>query len=188
MGANDFYFWSVFGAIIWGIIWGCVANLVIHNKGYDENWFWWGFFFSFIAVIIAATKPENRTWNHEPTSDSEGYSFGSNYGHSNLFHDTSSTARQEGMWECAWCHKMSNNYVGTCSCGKTKTESDAKRQEDEQISKAFYEAQKTAGSVEPVNETQKTLDNIEAIKKLKELLDMGAITQEEFDQKKKELL
>lgn len=188
MGANDFYFWSVFGAIIWGIVWGCVANLVIHNKGYDENWFWWGFFFSFVAVIVAATKPENRTWNHGSTNDSEGYSFGSNYGRSNLFHDTSSTARQEGMWECAWCHKMNNNYVGTCSCGKTKAESDTKRQEDEQISKAFYEAQKTAETVEPVNETQKTLDNIEAIKKLKELLDIGAITQEEFNQKKKELL
>ena len=31
-------------------------------------------------------------------------------------------------------------------------------------------------------------DNLEQIKKLKELLDLGAITQEEFDAKKKELL
>jgi hypothetical protein len=31
-------------------------------------------------------------------------------------------------------------------------------------------------------------DNLDKIKKLKELLDMGAITQEEFDEKKKELL
>lgn len=31
-------------------------------------------------------------------------------------------------------------------------------------------------------------DNFDKIKKLKELLDMGAITQEEFDEKKKELL
>lgn len=33
-----------------------------------------------------------------------------------------------------------------------------------------------------------TKSNFELIKELKELLDMGAITQEEFDQKKKELL
>ena len=32
------------------------------------------------------------------------------------------------------------------------------------------------------------IDNIEIIKKYKELLDMGAITQEEFDLKKTELL
>ena len=31
-------------------------------------------------------------------------------------------------------------------------------------------------------------DSIEKVKKLKELLDMGALTQEEFDAKKRELL
>ena len=39
---------------------------------------------------------------------------------------------------------------------------------------------KTSGSM--------TEDHIEQIKKFKELLDIGAITQEEFDAKKKELL
>ncbi|MBR4287592.1 MAG: SHOCT domain-containing protein [Clostridia bacterium] len=39
-----------------------------------------------------------------------------------------------------------------------------------------------------VNDTTETLSNTDEIKKFKELLDMGAITQEEFDAKKKELL
>ena len=34
----------------------------------------------------------------------------------------------------------------------------------------------------------RTEDSLDKIKKLKELLDMGALTQEEFDAKKKELL
>ena len=38
------------------------------------------------------------------------------------------------------------------------------------------------------NKTSSEEDNLDKIKKLKELLDMGAITQEEFDEKKKELL
>lgn len=38
------------------------------------------------------------------------------------------------------------------------------------------------------NRTIPEEDNLDKIKKLKELLDMGAITQEEFDEKKKELL
>lgn len=38
------------------------------------------------------------------------------------------------------------------------------------------------------NQASAINDNFEKIKKLKELLDMGAITQEEFDSKKKELL
>ena len=48
------------GVIIWGIIWGVVAKAVVTNKGYEEKgtkYFWLGFFFSFIPVIVAATKP-----------------------------------------------------------------------------------------------------------------------------------
>ena len=40
----------------------------------------------------------------------------------------------------------------------------------------------------PVKQNNDSVNNIEMIKKYKELLDMGAITQEEFDKKKQELL
>ena len=46
--------------IIQGVIFGFATNQIIKNKGYSENWFWWGFFFSFLAVIVAATKPDNH--------------------------------------------------------------------------------------------------------------------------------
>ena len=52
------------GVIIWGIAWGLVAKAVVKNKGYEEEgtkYFWLGFFFSFIPVIIAATKPNQNT-------------------------------------------------------------------------------------------------------------------------------
>lgn len=45
--------------IIWGIIWGFACNAVIHNKGYDESWFKWGFLFEIIAFIVALTKQDN---------------------------------------------------------------------------------------------------------------------------------
>ena len=41
-----------------GSIWGRVTRNIIRNKGYKENWFWWGFFFGFMAVIVALTKPD----------------------------------------------------------------------------------------------------------------------------------
>lgn len=44
--------------IVQGIIWGIATDKIIENKGYKENWFWWGFFFSFFAVIVALTKPD----------------------------------------------------------------------------------------------------------------------------------
>ena len=53
------------GFIIWGVVWGYATKAVINNKGYDDNWLWWGFFFGFIALIVAATKPENRKQSQE---------------------------------------------------------------------------------------------------------------------------
>lgn len=39
-------------------VWGWAVNKVVKNRGYDENWFWWGFFFGLIALIVALTKPQ----------------------------------------------------------------------------------------------------------------------------------
>lgn len=50
-----FFSWAI-GLIIWGVIWGKVTNMILRNKGYNDDWFWWGFFFGFIAALVAATK------------------------------------------------------------------------------------------------------------------------------------
>ena len=88
---------------------GFATKKVIENKGYRENWFWWGFFFGLIALIVALTKPER-------------------------FRNTSAPV-------------------------------------------SAYTA--------PVkSEADKELDNINRLKGYKELLDSGAISQEEFDAQK----
>ena len=56
---------ALIGFIIWGVVWGYATKAVINNKGYDDNWFWWGFFFGFIALIVAVAKPENRKQTQE---------------------------------------------------------------------------------------------------------------------------
>lgn len=53
---------AIISGVVWGTIWGVATNKVLENKGYDDNWFWWGFFFSFIPLIIACTKPQK--YNH----------------------------------------------------------------------------------------------------------------------------
>ena len=52
----------IFIAIIIGVgcLWGWAVNKVIKSKGYDENWFWWGFFLGWIALVIALIKPQNN--------------------------------------------------------------------------------------------------------------------------------
>ena len=56
---------ALIGFIIWGVVWGYATKAVINNKGYDDNWFWWGFFFGFIALIVALTKPEYKKPTYE---------------------------------------------------------------------------------------------------------------------------
>ena len=56
---------ALIGFIIWGVVWGYATNAVIKNKGYEESWFWWGFFFGFIALIVALTKPECKKPTYE---------------------------------------------------------------------------------------------------------------------------
>lgn len=48
------YLW---GLLVYGIIFGVVTDIVIKNKGYEESWFLWGFFFGVFALIVACTKP-----------------------------------------------------------------------------------------------------------------------------------
>ena len=48
------YLWAV---LVYGIGFGVVTNKVIKNKGYKENWFWWGCLFGVFALIVACTKP-----------------------------------------------------------------------------------------------------------------------------------
>ena len=44
-----FVFLAIVLFLIQGVIFGFAADQIVQNKGYDESWFWWGFFFGFIA-------------------------------------------------------------------------------------------------------------------------------------------
>ena len=148
------------GITIWGSVWGAATNAIIRNKGYDENWFWWGFFFAFIAVLVAFSKPQVA---YEEVTDREA-----------------EKAREQAMlnsdgWKCSKCGRVNPGYTGTCGCGTSKMQSDAllKSREEEK---------------RKIAESQSEMDNLKKIKEYKELLDSGIITQEEFDKKKAELL
>lgn len=71
-------------------------------------------------------------------------------------------------WKCNKCGKINYPYVGTCSCGAPK-------------------GWVPEGWTAP--EDNKTeLENIQKLKEYKELLDMGAISETEFNQQKERLL
>lgn len=166
----DFIYFII--AIIWGVVWGVAVNKVIENKGYSENWFWWGFFFGFIALIVALSKPEIRSTihsNHPLLNRKEA-------SENNFRNENSNTNSLVGEmtkdgWKC-FCGRLNPKYTGTCDCGRS-------RQELQQIRKNNEKMRAKS------NDTVLVANNI---KQYKELLDIGAITSEEYEAKKKELL
>ncbi len=154
--------------IIQGLIFGYATQTVIYNKRYEENWFWWGFFFGFIALLVAIAKPEL----HYSTSDEQTFLRGF------ANEATGNRIMREGGWECAFCHAKNQSIVLTCACGKSKDDTDEKNRLEE---KKRTEQQQSAKNHSESN-------TIELLQKYKDLLDSGTITQEEFDEKKKQLL
>ena len=82
-----------------GIIWGWAVKKIVENKGYNENWFWWGFFFGILALLMALTKPDmpkttgGGSTNFEKASDvADRDNVSKNFGNENKITDTSGSA------------------------------------------------------------------------------------------------
>ena len=89
-----------------------------------------------------------------------------------------------GGWKCAKCGNINPGYMKTCTCGMTKDKSEEIRE--------LKLVKSEAGNIKQQSISNESIDlemqNLQKLKSYKELLDMGAITQEEFDKKKTELL
>ena len=130
-------------------LFGAAVDRVITGKGYEEIWFWWGFFFGFLALLVALAKADASGGARPPE-------------------DRKEALLQEGGWICQRCGQVNPAYTGTCGCGAAKRDRGAPE----------AEAQREA----------RELAHAQSLKAYKELLDAGALTQEEFDRKKAELL
>lgn len=156
--------------IVRGAIWGIATNYVLENKGYNENWFWWGFFFGLIALIVALTKPDIHS------------------SYKGRYHEEIARSIREndllraGGWKCT-CGSVNANYVSTCSCGRNKRDIDLETARKENANNGLVGQEIVMDKKE-----QAEAKTISAIKEYKELLDAGILTEEEFEAKKKQLL
>lgn len=146
-----------------GVAFGIAANSIIQNKGYNDNWFWWGFFFGFIALLVALSKPEVTY-----VSYSENLL---------LRKVENENILNNGGWKCCFCNSINASYVTSCACGRSKDESESHMKEAEKAAKASAN-----------NFVEREAKTIELVEQYKKLLDSGAITQEEFEAKKQALL
>lgn len=122
------FFWTeLIITLIIAVVFGCATQSIVSNKGYDENWFWWGFLFGLIAVIVALTKPEKPRYVQTPEASAPYYE---------------NKLLKNNGWVCAKCQKTNPHYTGTCSCGNTKSnneqvvlQNEKKKKETENIEK-----------------------------------------------------
>lgn len=170
-----FYYLTII--IIRGCIWGFATKIIIENKGYDDNWFWWGFFFGIIALIVACARPDcyiNTGKFVQPMSNVDRIKV-----QKVQEQERNEDTLAAGGWQCL-CGRVHASYVSSCSCGKSKFEAQNGRQKAAE-EKAQEEAEKAA-------ENMDEMGKISLLKEYKELMDGGVITPEEFEAKKKQLL
>ncbi len=182
----------VFAYAIAGVVFGCAANAIVHNKGYDENWFWWGFFFTWIALIVAACKPQVT----DEVSMLYRSSLSRNLDRSYV---KGTPAAPAGFWKCE-CGSSNPPNIGTCSCGMRRSEAvriQAERKKAEMEKKKLAEervkrmtAKKTENKPEKDNSSkiQDEQAKVKLLKEYKDLFDSGVISEEEFNAKKAAIL
>lgn len=165
----------IFVAVLLGtIVFGPITFYISNQKGYDGG-YWWGFFLGIIGVIVVACKPSNLA---PPMNE---------YQRAQLAQITREQANAKvmgnGGWKCTKCGDINPWYTGTCSCGMTQRDSTEQKEKAVQKTPDSIKSPRT-GEIKEDTE----VDNLKKLKLYKELLDSGAITQEEYDAKKKILL
>lgn len=95
---------------------------------------------------------------------------------------------QSNKWYCSSCGKENSKLLSECTaCGKAKSSILPETAQVAQAAQGAITKIKDVGSA-VAKQLGNSNDNFEKIKQLKELYDMGAINQDEFEAKKKELL
>lgn len=208
--------WIV-GGTIGCVIWGFIVKSVNENKGYDGG-FALGFFLGVIGLIIVLSKPEANYYvpdsqadqmhsiapigssSPQPMRSSSQAPVSSST--QNLVRSPSQADVPSSGWKCNQCGRNNASYTTSCACGMTQ----AKNKDFDHVQGSFRVCPNCKklhpkyvfscdcgypdkmGSSEDAGSWQASQSPADELLQLKKLLDAGAITQEEYDKKKQELL
>lgn len=131
---------------------------VINTNKGYDGGFAWGFFLGIIGIIVVACRSDYRSYHDEYVENTALSAYAKEVTERKMLDD--------GGWKCAKCGRINPSYSTSCVCGITMKESKNWK----------------------VKKEEKTTSQADEIKKFKELLDSGAITEEEYEAKKKQIL
>lgn len=157
------------GIIIVSVICGFICKGISSNRGM-EGGFWWGFWLWIIGIIVVAVRPnDSKPVSASTNTETDRTAQPSTTSYRNRSQYEKSIL-DAGGWKCSKCGNVNHDYTLYCLCGNAK---------------------ETSLTETPINTEKKGEDSptlaIE-LRQLKELVDDGIITQEEFEAKKKKLL
>lgn len=160
------FFLTIIVSVLIGCLWGAATFTINQNKGYWNNGFWWGFWLGWIGLVVVLCKSDNH---YSYYSSSVDKNFPSDQPHPAI----ASQPVPNGGWRCE-CGRAHAAYVISCACGRSK------------IPMPVAEAEVSAEPDADIRDSEERI--ITLLKEYKALLDCGAITQDEFEKKKNQLL
>ena len=183
--------------LISGVIFGCITRYVATSKGYDSG-FAWGFFLGLIGLLVVGFRPNISETSYAGRSSGamEGYRMSSSSQMESYTHTPDRTP-----WHCVCGTENAGSLDYCLNCRRTREEGTMKKvncphcgasnKEANEMcfacGKPMKEEKQEKLTAAPVPEAEKT-DGVEVLKKLAELHAQGILTDEEFAQKKQEIL
>lgn len=159
------------GVLIGCIIFGCITKYINENKGYQGG-FAWGFFLTWIGIIVVACKPDNRQYVQQE--------------HKSMYPQAATPVK---TWRCASCGAENSDKINYClRCRADRSEVQAEKIKCPHCGANNNKTNSTCFACGK-SLTEKVDSNAPAlIKQLADLHAQGILTEEEYNSKKAELL
>jgi len=199
------YFWGLLiGYVINGLIWGFVTQHVAESKGYSSG-FAWGFWLGLIGLLVVGFRPNIQedsysSVNSEYWSNIRRYDVrdketwqckcGAKNPYSVNYCLSCRRNKNEALTKtkkCPHCGANNNESNETCfACGKSMKEESGPIPVKQEIIKAVPNASPSFATLQ--GEVQNKAELIDMLGKLSELHKQGVLTDDEFQQKKADIL
>ena len=202
----DIFVISLIVFLIYGLILGFITKYVAESKGYDGG-FWWGFFLGVIGLLVVGFRPDNRQ-QYQTHSSSQLPAWASSPTPSSTPSSTSlfvASLTGEPDWTCI-CGAKNPATIDYClACRRSKSEGNIPKKvcphcgaNNRATNTLCFACDKPLDGSQPTRRRnpdnrvsfgeEESTDYVAVLEKLAKLHEQGILTDEEFQQKKADLL
>lgn len=169
-----------------GIIFGLITKYVAQSKGYDGG-FWWGFWLGIIGLLVVGFRPNIQVSMSQPSEYKPMYGGALQPDVKKTWTCTCGSKNSYRLDYCPICQKTREAAVKPdIECPHCGAKNNASRTHCVLCDKPL-DGSEPSPTFAP-SDPQLMTDSIELIEKLAKLHEQGILTDEEFKQKKNDIL